>query len=93
MARVPITRLRQLIRTLDYVVSTHGADELEDENLSILDLESIVLTGQIIGHQRDQTTRELKVVVEGTTRSGESAHAVAKIGASGEIFVITVYLL
>jgi hypothetical protein len=45
MAQVSITQLRHLIRTLSYVVSTHAADELEDDNLSILDLENIILTG------------------------------------------------
>lgn len=38
MTRVSITRLRHLTRTLSYVVSTHAIDELEDDNLSILDL-------------------------------------------------------
>ena len=48
MTLVSIAHLRQLIRTLSYVVSTHAADELEDDNLTILDLENIVLSGQIV---------------------------------------------
>ena len=60
MAQVSIAQLRHLIRTLNYVVSTHAADELEDDNLSIFDLENIVLTGQIIERQRDRTSRETK---------------------------------
>ena len=67
MAQVSIAELRHLIRTLSYVVSIHAADELEDDNLSILDLESIVLTGQIIERQRDRATREVKYVIQGTT--------------------------
>ena len=47
-AQATISRIRHLIRTLSYVVSTHAAEELEDDNLSVLDLENIVLTGQII---------------------------------------------
>ena len=47
MAQTTIRQLRHLIRTLNYVVSTHAAEALEDDNLSILDLENIVLTGQI----------------------------------------------
>lgn len=93
MARVSIARLRHLIRTLDYVVSTHATDELEDDNLSILDLESIILTGQIIGRQRDRATRDTKYIVEGRTLDGEGAHVVARIGASGKLFVVTVYVL
>lgn len=92
MARVSIARLRHLIRTLSYVVSTHAADELEDDNLSILDLESIVLTGQIVERQRDRTTREVKYVVQGATLGGQAGEVVAKVGQNGKLFVITVYL-
>jgi hypothetical protein len=53
LAQATISRFRQLIRSLNYVVSTHAAEELEDANLSILDLENIVLTGKITERQRD----------------------------------------
>ena len=92
MTQVSITHLRQLIRTLTYVVSTHAADELEDDNLTILDLESIVLTGQIVARQRDRTTRETKYVVQGTTLDGVAGEVVAKVGHGGKLVVITVYL-
>ena len=45
MAQSRINRFRNLIRTLSYVVSAHAAEELEDDGLSILDLENIILTG------------------------------------------------
>ena len=41
LTQATIAHLRHLIRTLSYVVSTHAADELEDDNLTILDLENI----------------------------------------------------
>ena len=63
MAQPRISQFRHLIRTLNYVVSTHAAEELEDENLSILDLENIVLTGQITERQRDEKSHETKSVV------------------------------
>jgi hypothetical protein len=34
MTQVSITQLSYLIRTLSYVVSTHAADGLEDDNLN-----------------------------------------------------------
>jgi len=92
MAQVSISRLRQLIRKLSYVVSTHAADELEDDNLSILDLENIVLTGQIVERQRDRTTREVKYVIQGSTLQGSAGEVVAKVNQSGRLFVITVCL-
>ena len=53
MTQVSIAHLRQLIRTLSYVVSTHAADDLEDDNLTVLDLENVVLTGEVVERQRD----------------------------------------
>ena len=48
MAQATIKRLRDLIRSLNYAVSIHAAEELEDDNLTILDFENIVLTGAIV---------------------------------------------
>ena len=93
MTLVSITHLRQLIRTLSYVVSTHAADELEDDNLSILDLENVVLTGQITERQRDRVTRETKYVIQGNTLDGNAAEVVAKIGHAGRVFVVTIYVI
>lgn len=92
MPQVSIAQLRHLIRTLSYVVTTHAADELEDDNLSILDLENIVLTGEIIEHQRDRSTREVKYVIQGSTLEGIAGEVVAKVGPTGKLIVITVYL-
>ena len=63
MTQSTISQLRHLVRTLNYVVSTHAAEELEDDNISILDLESIILTGKITERQRDAKTRESKIIV------------------------------
>ena len=92
MALATISQFRHLIRTLNYVVSTHAAEEPEDDNLSILDLENIVLTGQITERQRDAQTREVKCVVAGVTLDGSAAEAVTKVGFTGKLIVITVYL-
>ena len=92
MAQATISNFRHLIRTLNYVVSTHAAEELDDENLSILDLENVVLTGKIVERQRDTQTREVKCVVAGITLDGAGAEAVVKIGFTGRLIVITAYL-
>jgi hypothetical protein len=93
MPNPTVSQLCYLIRTLNYVVSTHAAEELEDDNLSILDLENIILTGQITERQRDAQTRESKVVVSGITLDGKPAHAIVKVGFTGKLIVITAYVL
>ena len=92
MAQSIITQFRQLIRTLNYVVSTHAAEELDDDNLTILDLENIILTRQVIERQRGTQTREIKCVVSGITLDSAAAETVVKIGFSGRLVVITAYL-
>ena len=93
MTQVSIAHLRQLIRTLSYAVSTHAADELEDDNLTILDLENVVLSGQIVERQRDRSTRETKYVIQGGTLDGTAAEVIAKVGHSGKLYIITVYVI
>ena len=92
MARLTIDDIRRRIRRLDYVVSAHAADELDDDNLTILDLENIILTGQITERQRDRATHEVKCIVSGSTLQGEAAEAVVKSGLGGRLVVITVYV-
>ncbi|MBI1815438.1 MAG: DUF4258 domain-containing protein [Deltaproteobacteria bacterium] len=91
MARVTINRLRDLIRCLNYAVSIHAAEELDDDYLTVLDLENIVLTGAIVERQRDRQTREVKYIVRGRTLSDGSAEAVVKLAPDGTLFVLTVY--
>ncbi len=90
MAQATIYRLRDLIRSLNYAVSIHAAEELDDDNLTILDFENIILTGAIVERQRDRQTREVKYIVRGNTLRGIPADAVVKIAPDGNLFVITV---
>lgn len=91
MARLSIARVRNLVRSLNYVVSLHAAEELEDDNLTILDLESILLTGDIIERQKDRKTRETKLLIRGQILDGREGEAVVKVSFSGFLYVITVY--
>jgi hypothetical protein len=88
-----ISQFRDLVRSLDYVVSIHAAEELDDDNLTIFNLENILLTGKIIERQRDRQTLEVKCVVSGATLAGAPAEAVVKLGPTGRLVVIAVYLV
>lgn len=72
-------------------MSIHAAEELEDDNLTILDFENIILTGTIVERQRDRQTREVKYIVRGITLSGVPAETVVKIAPDGNLFALTVY--
>lgn len=93
MPRLSIARIRDLVRSLDYVVSLHAAEELEDDKLTILDLENVILTGRVVERQKDRETRETKIVIGGRTLDDRQAEAIVKVGLTGILYVITVYLV
>jgi len=41
-------KMRELVRSLDYVMTIHGEEEMENDNLSILDVENALLNGEIV---------------------------------------------
>jgi Domain of unknown function (DUF4258) len=92
VARRTIDRLRDKIRTGEYVVPLHAADELDDDEISIFDVETIILTGEIVERQRDAQTRERKYLVRGETLDGEAACSVVKIGPTGKLVIITAWI-
>lgn len=91
MQHPTITKIRECIRSLNYVVSIHATEEMENDNLTIFDLENIILTGEIIERQRDFKTREIKCVIRGLTKGIQNAETIIKIGPLGQLFFITVY--
>jgi hypothetical protein len=83
--------MRELVRQGRYVVTTHADDEAEEDGLSILDVESAILTGAIAERQRDRETREWKYVVRGQTPHGRGVLVVAKFGLVSRLYILTVY--
>ena len=92
MARRIIDRLRDKIRAAEYVVPFHAADGLDDDDISIFDVENIILTGEFVERQHDAQTRERKYVVRGETLDGDAACSVVKIGPTGKVVIITAWV-
>ena len=84
-------RVRDLIRSLN--TSYPSTLPKNSRYTSDLDLESIILTGRIVERQNDRQTGETKVVIRGRTLDGHEAEAVAKVGPTGALYIITVYLV
>ncbi len=86
-----LQRMREKVRALDYVVTIHAEEEMDDDDLSILDVEHVTLTGEIIERQQDQETGEWKYLVAGNTLADEPIIVVAKLAFAGNMVIITVY--
>ncbi len=84
--------MRDLIRSLDYVMTIHGEEEMENDGISILDVENAVLTGEITERQREDVTSEPKYLITGKTLDDLAITVVAKLGFTGKLVIITVYL-
>jgi arginyl-tRNA--protein-N-Asp/Glu arginylyltransferase len=87
-----LRQMREKIRTRQYVMTVHAEEEMTDDNLSVFDVERVILTGSIVERQKDQDTTEWKYLVEGETIAGELAVVVAKISITGKLVIITVYV-
>ena len=86
-----LQRMREKVRALDYVMTIHAEEEMEDDDISILDVEHVILTGEIIERQQDQETGEWKYLIAGNTLADDPIIVVAKLALTGTLFIITVY--
>jgi len=55
-----LTEIRDKIRLRQYIMTAHAEEEMNDDELSIFDLERCVLTGEIAERQKDKETGEWK---------------------------------
>jgi hypothetical protein len=88
-----LQRFQENVSRSQYVMTIHAVDEMDNDTLTIFDVEQTILTGHIIERQHDQLSLEWKYLVEGTTLDGDAAIVVAKEGFDGTMIIITVYRL
>jgi hypothetical protein len=72
-------------------MTLHAEEEMDDDGLSIFDVESVILTGVISERQRDTQTAEWKYLVTGQTLADSQAAIVGKLSMTGKLVIITVY--
>jgi hypothetical protein len=73
-------------------MTTHAEEEMDEDGLTIFDVEEGILTGRVIERQRDRETDEWKHVIEGRTVAGGRVVVVTKVSLTGRLVIITVYL-
>ncbi len=72
-------------------MTIHAEEEMNDDALTVLDVESAVLTGRIVERQRDVRTREWKYVVSGAGMDGSPVGIVGKLSPTGRLVILTTY--
>ena len=86
-----LKKLRDYIRESRYIVSVHADEQMDEDNLSIFDVERTILTGQIAERQKDKETGEWKYIVKGNSMDGRRVVVVTKLGPTGKAIIITVF--
>ena len=87
-----LNKIREKIRTRRYVMTLHAEEEMDDDGLTIFDIEHCLLTGEIAECQKDRETGERKYLVRGESLRGDGTIVVTKLGITGTLVIITVYL-
>lgn len=87
-----LKRMREKIRTRQYVMTLHAEEEMNDDGLTIYDVESGILTGEILERQKDRVTAEWKYRIRGETIGGGEVEVVAKLSQTSKLVIITVYI-
>jgi hypothetical protein len=88
-----LKQMQERVHTRQYVMTSHAEEEMDDDGLTIFDVERGMLTGKIIERQKDSQTDEWKYLVKGQTLADDDMIVVAKLGPTGKLVVITVYRL
>jgi len=66
--------------------------ELENEGLTVFDIEETVLSGNVVERQKDRVTGDWKYLVRGWSLDGSAISVVGKIGPTAKLVVITVFV-
>ncbi|MBI5042915.1 MAG: DUF4258 domain-containing protein [Nitrospirae bacterium] len=84
--------MRDKIRKRQYIMTIHAEEEMDNECLTIYDIERCILTGKITERQKDRITAEWKYRINGKTIAGGEVEVITKISPTGKLVIITVYV-
>lgn len=87
-----LQRMQAKVHARAYVMTIHADEEMDDDGLTIFDVECAILSGHIIERQRDRQTGEWKYLIEGQTHDGLPVVVVTKLSPTNALVIITVYI-
>ncbi|MEK6690729.1 MAG: DUF4258 domain-containing protein [Nitrospirota bacterium] len=88
-----LKEMRDKIRKREYVMTIHGEEEMNNDYLTIYDVESCILTGKTLERQKDKETAEWKYRINGKSISGGEVEVIVKLSPTGKLVIITVYVI
>ena len=86
-----LIKMKENIRKNQYLMTLHAEEEMDDDGLTIFDVESGILTGKIVKRNKDRKTTEWKYTIIGQTISGNKIGIITKLSITNKLVIITVY--
>jgi hypothetical protein len=74
-------------------MTVHAEEEMNDDGLSIFDVEAAILNGTITERQQDAATGEWKYLISGTSTAQVAIEVVAKLRPNHRVVILAVYVL
>jgi len=87
-----IEKLRQTIKDQSYEISSHANEEMSDDDLISLDIEHVILTGDIIS-RLTKDPRGSRYEIVGESLDGRSVAVLRRMLSTGWLRIITVFAL
>lgn len=87
-----IEKLRERIREQRYEISSHANEEMSDDDLTSLDIEHAILTGEITS-RLTKDLRGARYEIVGEALDGRSVAVLCRILSTGWLRIITVFAL
>ncbi len=87
-----LNRMREKVRALQYVMTLHAEEEMDNDDLSVFDIERVILTGRIVERQKDVETGEWKYLIDGKTIDERDIVVLTKLSPTDKLVIITVYV-
>ena len=91
MAGRDIERIRDAVLDHRYVLTEHAQDEMAEDNLDVLDVESAILTGQLDEVLTKDPRGTRYVVIGNATDQETKVGVVGRFVAHDQFLIITVY--
>ena len=88
-----LNRLRGGVRNRRYVMTIHAVQEMDEDGLSIDDIERVILTGERVERQKNGLTSEGKYRIAGRAAAAQEVEVVARFGPTGKVVILTVYVV
>ena len=86
-----LERIRAAVRNGTYDMTAHAAEEMAEDDLDIMDVETAILTGSVTRTQTDDP-RGPRYTVQGTASDGITpVGVVGRFTITGRYLIITVY--